>query len=466
MNSPTGAVAEEPVDDDVVAAFEALADAFDGVLDLEQIPGLAEGREVAVMAVVEKIVRRATAVQLHLAAQVDARSPKGLGAERLCARFGCRTPVELVARVTGVSEATAARRISLGKTLVAGTSPTLGVLPSRFPVVAAAVAAGELGEDSARAVVSVLGPIQHRADPEDWAEAERCLVEAATTAGMPADLTRVQALQWKVVLDPDGVEPDGEEAMRHRGLVKLGARDGVIRYRLDLVPEIAGKLDTAVDAIVSPTTSPVFLSEDQAVEQGVRDERTGAQRRHDAFASLIDAAARCAEVPSIGGAAPTVLVRVDQADLVNGRGAGWIDGIQEPIPMAGITQFVCAGGVQKVLFNTDRAAIGLGSPQRCFTPQQRRAIAVRDGGCVIPGCSTPVGWCEIHHVQEYSRGGPTHTDNGVALCWFHHRSIDQGGWHVSMRHGVPHVRPPGWIDPAGAWRPVGINHDGPRRHRT
>jgi hypothetical protein len=465
MNTLTDTVAEEPVDA-VAAALDALADAIGGVLAVEQIPGVNDERLVAVTSSVERLGRRVDALRMHCAAQVDARSPKGLGAERLCARMGCRTPGELLARLTGVSEATAARRVSLGKVLVAGTSPTVGVVPSRFPAVAAAVAAGQLGEDSARAIVSVLGPIRHRADPEDWAEAERCLVETATTSGMPADLTRVQALQWKVVLDPDGVEPDAEEGMRHRGLVKIGTRDGVVRYRLDLMPEIAGKLDTAVNAIVSPTTSPVFLTEEQALEQGVHDERTGAQRRHDAFASLIDAAARCAEVPSIGGAAPTVLIRVDQDDLVNGRGAGWIDGVDEPIPMAGIAQFVCAGGVQKVLFNTDGAVIGLGSPQRCFTPQQRRAIAARDGGCVIPGCHVPVGWCEIHHVQEYSKGGPTHTDNGVALCWFHHRSIDQGGWHVTMRHGVPHVRAPGWIDPTGAWRPVGINHDGPRRHRT
>jgi hypothetical protein len=394
MNTPTDTVAEEPVDA-VAAALDALADAIGGVLSVDRIPGVDDARLVTVAASVERLGRRVDALRTHCAVQVDARSPKGLGGERLSARMGCRTPVELLARVTGVSEATAARRVVLGKALVAGTSPTLGVLPSRFPVVSAAVAAGELGEDSARAVVSVLGPIQHRANPDDWAEAERCLVETATTTGMPADLTKTQALQWKVVLDPDGVELGGEEAMRHRGLTKIGTRDGVIRYYLDLVPEIAGKLDTAVDAIVSPTTSPVFLTEEQALQQGVHDERTGAQRRHDAFASLIDAAARCAEVPSIGGAAPTVLVRVDQDDLLNGRGAGWIDGIQEPIPMAGITQFVCAGGVQKVLFNTAGAVIGLGSPQRCFTPQQRRAIAARDGGC-----ASPAAWCRSGGVRS------------------------------------------------------------------
>jgi hypothetical protein len=76
--------------------------------------------------------------------------------------------------------------------------------------------------------------------------------------------------------------------------------------------------------------------------------------------------------------------------------------------------------------------------------------------------------CQRESTQHITgRGGHyVLTDNGVALCWFHHRSIDQGGWHVTMRHGVPHVRAPGWIDPTGAWRPVGINHNGPRRHRT
>jgi hypothetical protein len=186
----------------------------------------------------------------------------------------------------------------------------------------------------------------------------------------------------------------------------------------------------------------------------LRDERTSPQKRHDAFASLVDAAARSAEVASMGGAAPTVLVKVDERDLLEGRGAGWIDGVDEPIPMAAITQFACAGGIQKLLTKGGRI-VSLWSPERCFTPQQRRAIAARDGGCVIPGCRVPAGWCEVHHVLEHSRGGPTHTDNGVTLCWFHHRSIDTGGWAVRMRDGTPQVRAPGWIDRDGCWLPVG-----------
>ena len=98
------------------------------------------------------------------------------------------------------------------------------------------------------------------------------------------------------------------------------------------------------------------------------------------------------------------------------------------------------------------AIMQLGSPERCFTAHQRRAITLRDGGCLIPGCTVPAAWCEIHHVIPDESGGPTHPDNGVMLCWFHHRTIDTSGWQIRMLRGVPHIRPPAWLDPGGTWR--------------
>ena len=103
---------------------------------------------------------------------------------------------------------------------------------------------------------------------------------------------------------------------------------------------------------------------------------------------------------------------------------------------------ICTGGTQTVVFDDDGRIIELGSPERCFTPHQRRAITLRDGGCLIPGCSVPAAWCEIHHVIPDAEGGPTHPDNGVLLCWFHHRTIDSSGWGIQMLRGVPHIRPP------------------------
>ena len=70
--------------------------------------------------------------------------------------------------------------------------------------------------------------------------------------------------------------------------------------------------------------------------------------------------------------------------------------------------------------------VRLGTEERLFNRHQRRAFALRDGACIIPGCGVPAGWCEVHHVTDHAKGGPTHTDNGVLLCWWHHRFIDTG----------------------------------------
>ncbi|WP_244946337.1 HNH endonuclease signature motif containing protein [Microbacterium saccharophilum] len=66
----------------------------------------------------------------------------------------------------------------------------------------------------------------------------------------------------------------------------------------------------------------------------------------------------------------------------------------------------------------------------------------------------PAGWCEIHHVTEHAHGGATHTDNGVLLCWYHHRFLDRIGWRIRMNQGVPEVMAPVWFDASMRWRAV------------
>jgi len=62
---------------------------------------------------------------------------------------------------------------------------------------------------------------------------------------------------------------------------------------------------------------------------------------------------------------------------------------------------------------------------------------------------------EIHHVFPDAAGGKTHTNNGVLLCWFHHRTIETSGWKIRMLRGVPQIKAPPWLDPGGGkWRYV------------
>ncbi|WP_243064273.1 HNH endonuclease signature motif containing protein [Humibacter sp. RRB41] len=420
------------------------------------------------MSAVEILGRTVDALRVAVAVEVQERSRPTLGSDRLSARQGCRAGIELIARVTQVSEATANRRCRVGAGIRARDTLTGEVLPAAFPKVAEAMDAGELGVDSASAIITALSAVASRAEPEMLAEAEHALVGCAlgveVSSGEPitpftADQTRIQAIQWQVALDPDGVKVCEEQATLGRGMVKLGTRGGLTRYRLDALPELEGKLERIFASCLSPKTAGRFLTvEDEAEALVGGDTRTPAQQRHDIVAAMLDAAARSGELPTIGGASPTVLISVAAEELEAGTGAGWIDGVQNPVSIDTVKRFICTGGIQKVLFDCNGKIIALSSPDRIFTPQQRRAITVRDGGCVIPGCQIPAGWCEIHHVIEHSRSGPTHTDNGVLLCWFHHHTIDTSGWQVHMVDGVPYIRPPRWIDPDRQWRRASTPH--------
>lgn len=227
----------------------------------------------------------------------------------------------------------------------------------------------------------------------------------------------------------------------------------------DTAPNDDPALDTSARASDAPEDGDAELA-------AAADQRSNAQRMHDVFATALQAAARVADQRSIAGNSPTLVVAVRERDLATGTGSATTLGSTPagghlPLPVSAAQQIACAGAVQKVVLDDGGRITGLRSPERCFTGTQRRAIALRDGGCVIPGCGIPAAWCEVHHVVEYARDPDgTHTDNGVLLCWHHHRTIDRSGWRIRMIGGVPHVRAPEWLIRLGR---AGPDDDGWRR---
>ena len=57
-----------------------------------------------------------------------------------------------------------------------------------------------------------------------------------------------------------------------------------------------------------------------------------------------------------------------------------------------------------------------------YTPSDttRAFVEGRDGICRYPGCTVPAHNCQLDHRIEWDNGGPTCTDNLVALCAHHH----------------------------------------------
>ena len=290
------------------------------------------------------------------------------------------------------------------------------------------------------------------------------------------------------MFDPDGEEPKDEDSRRRRGITIGRLTHGVHAIRGYLTPEVAAQLQLILDAILNPKGDGAPMpgvhfapSEGAGAGAGagadgddadpfnsdprcVLDDRSASQKRHDALAMVFAIAARHNDMPTLGGSAPVLVVNVDAKDLVGGMGGkggmggaggngGWatIPGSGAHVPVSVAAHVGCTGTIQRVLFDEGRI-IGITTTDRVFTVHQRRAIIARDKECLIPGCHVPASWCEIHHVVEHARGGPTHTDNGVPLCWWHHRSLGTSGWEIRMDDGVPQVRGPRWWDPDERWR--------------
>jgi hypothetical protein len=84
--------------------------------------------------------------------------------------------------------------------------------------------------------------------------------------------------------------------------------------------------------------------------------------------------------------------------------------------------------------------LNLGRSTRLATAAQRRALAARDKGCVVPGCTRPANQCDAHHVVFWSHGGNTNLDELVLLCGPHHNAVHAGIIEITIRDGIPYVR--------------------------
>ena len=173
-------------------------------------------------------------------------------------------------------------------------------------------------------------------------------------------------------------------------------------------------------------------------------------RRADALTALVQAASASGAVPTRGGlpvAVNVVLTQTEAGDVlaVTSRGHrltaseqrfACCDPVVTPVLVAadpsGPAPHSAAARILAIAnaLLGERQPLAVGRTSRTATPAQRRALAVRDKGCVIPGCGVPAETCQVHHMHEWAHGGATDPDNMVLLCWSHHRQVDLHMWRI------------------------------------
>jgi hypothetical protein len=124
-------------------------------------------------------------------------------------------------------------------------------------------------------------------------------------------------------------------------------------------------------------------------------------------------------------ATDATLDRCQAAEVTGGRGG-------EAEAAAGVAARLraAAATLPPVLGGAPRQPLEVGRATRVVQPAQRAALAVRDGGCVFPGCERPLAWCDAHHLWHWVDGGPTDLANLALLCRAHHRAVHESGWQL------------------------------------
>jgi hypothetical protein len=456
---------------DLVDRLEALdamlAEVVDDVLTGRALRIADEAALIHVLSTTGRLGRRLDGLLIEAVGEIETRSSSGDRDDRMTTRLGCHDVSELVERATLCSRATVGRLHRASGAVRRDVSITSGeLLEPALPAMRKAMCEGLVGVDGLVAVAGPLLSAGSRISREALLAADAALAaesrgEGPDAAPAPcADLLHLQAQAWSIALDQDGAEPRERMTGQKRGFTLGTPTDAGVPCRGNLMPEVAAQLQRIFDAHDNPHGQGVRFAEDSGADGDPDhavvplDSRTRAQKQHDALASALSVAASSGLLPTIGGAAPTLVVSVRAEDVERGEGYAHAEGCDMPLGMAAALHVGCAGVIQRVTLSDYGRILRLGTEERVFNRHQRRAIALRDGGCIIPGCGVPAGWCEIHHVDEHARGGPTHCDNGVLLCWFHHRFIDFVGWKIRMNRGVPEVRAPGWCDATLRWRAV------------
>jgi uncharacterized protein DUF222 len=361
----------------------------------------------------ESAGRRLAFAGIRAIADIDARNVAGEEAGISTTEFLCRRLL--------ISPSEAKSRIRAARELLPSIAPSGDAVPPQLPATAAAVTDGTVSLEHARVISRAVEKLPTGLDPAQCAEVEAELAKHARTLD-PAQLT-IAARRVHANLDPDGVLDADRPSRRELSFLRDVGGCDLIRGRLDV--EGAALVRTAIDAISTPEP---------------QDSRLPRRRRADGLVELCRRYLDAGTLPTQRGEKPhiTVTMRLDDLSAsmtgqrITAESARWI---------------ACDASVVPVLLGGNGEPLDVGRATRTIPSAIRRALAVRDEGCIHPGCRKLSEWCDAHHVRPWLDGGPTALDNLVLHCSKHHWIIHHTAWRIVFLKNRPYVIPPPLIDP-------------------
>ena len=256
----------------------------------------------------------------------------------------------------------------------------------------------------------------------------------------PAEITNLGS-RLLAHLDPDGTLTTAKDRKRRRRLwVNRQNAQLMSRLTADLDPIARARLDTVLDSWAKPgmnnpddPESPVgpitTANAEQVAAAALRDERSPAQRNHDAFSALLQQVLESGMLGNTHRGLPIqVIVTTSLHELEAQAGiaqttSGTLLPIQDVIEMAasaGASQYLAVFGEHTSV------PLYLGRSKRIASLGQRLASFASPGGkmCSAPGCNQPASRVQMHHAaKDWADGGLTDIDQLVPACDVHNRRV-------------------------------------------
>ncbi len=319
-------------------------------------------------------------------------------------------------------------------------------LDERYPVLSAALLAGEVSRPQAEAIATALDALPEKLDRGLRVEAEAHLVARAVEFE-PREL-RILGSRILDVIAPEVAEEHERKALenaerRARRRIRVTRRsigEGLVRITADLPTLHADLLTTQLHAYASPRRDHLDHDPLGVVER--RDPATGERIAYSrllaqGFCSLLERLPKAA-VPKQGGTTASLVVTIDHHQLTQDLGVARL-GTGNAISVGEARRLACNTAILPMVLNGASQPLDVGRAKRFHTPAMRTAMALRDRGCRTTGCDVPAAWCEAHHTVPWSTGGATNITHGVLLCGYHHHRAHDHRYDTT-RHANGDIR--------------------------
>jgi hypothetical protein len=272
--------------------------------------------------------------------------------------------------------------------------------------------------------VDAIASVRHAANADtEFAAFEEYLVNVARK-GRPEDVANT-GRRWRDALD-NHLNRDGSDPTKNKKDADHERRRANFSRTLNGIGILDGRFDTEGAEIIKTA-----LKRGYERNHRVDDPRSPAAQRADA---IVDIFQHYLDHQDRGTNRPHMITVVDGATL-SGEAVGRCEtfsGYQ--LDPESVRRLACDAFIQRIVLDSNGVPLDMGRATRTFTPDQYRAIMVRDGGCRMVGCDAGPEDCEAHHAtMHWEDGGHTDLAVGLALCRGagHHRLIHEGGWTIT-----------------------------------